>query len=81
MANGYTGQILRLNLTTQSVSTIETRRYEEWGGGNGIGTALFWDLCKDKAISGTDPRNVVCIMTSPLTGTIAPSTCALSVTT
>ena len=72
MANGYTGQILRLNLTTQSVSTIETRRYEEWGGGNGIGTALFWDLCKDKAISGTDPRNVVCIMTSPLTGTIAP---------
>ena len=74
MANGYTGQILRLNLTTQSVSTIETRRYEQWGGGNGIGTALFWDLCKDKAISGTDPRNVVCIMTSPLTGTIAPST-------
>lgn len=73
MANGYTGQILRLNLTTQSASTIETRRYEEWGGGNGIGTAVFWDLCKDKAISGSDPGNVVCIMTSPLTGTVAPT--------
>ena len=74
MANGYTGKILRVNLTTQSVSTISTRDYEEWGGGNGMGTAIFWDLCKNKAISGTDPRNVVCIMTSPLTGTLAPCT-------
>lgn len=74
MANGYTGQILRLNLTTQSASSIETRLYEEWGGGNGMGTALFWDLCRNKAVAGTDPGNVVCMMTSPLTGTLAPST-------
>ena len=74
MANGYTGKILRLNLTNQSVSTINTSRYDQWGGGHGMGSAIFWDLCKDKAISGTDPRNVVTIMTSPLAGTLAPCT-------
>jgi aldehyde:ferredoxin oxidoreductase len=74
MANGYTGQILRLDLTTQTTSIIETKKYEEWGGGNGMGTAIFWDLCRDKAIAGTDPRNVLCLMTSPLAGTAAPST-------
>jgi len=74
MANGYTGQILRLDLTKQTTSIIETKHYEEWGGGNGIGTAIFWDLCRDKAIPGTDPRNVLCLMTSPLAGTAAPST-------
>jgi aldehyde:ferredoxin oxidoreductase len=74
MANGYTGQILRLDLTTQTTSTIQTKKYEAWGGGNGIGTAIFWELCRDKAIPGTDPRNVLCLMTSPLCGTVAPST-------
>jgi len=44
MANGYTGQILRLDLTKQTTSIIETKNYEEWGGGNGIGTAIFLGL-------------------------------------
>ena len=74
MANGYAGQILRVNLSTQTISTIPTSKYEQWGGGYGMGAAIFWDLCEDKAISGRDPRNVVCIMTSPLTGTLAPAT-------
>jgi aldehyde:ferredoxin oxidoreductase len=37
-----------------------------------MGAAIFWDLCKDKAISGLDPGNVISIMTSPLSGTITP---------
>ncbi|MCP4714507.1 MAG: aldehyde ferredoxin oxidoreductase, partial [Deltaproteobacteria bacterium] len=45
--------------------------YAQWGGGHGIGSALFWDLVKDKSISGFDPANVVTVMTSPLTGTMA----------
>ncbi len=72
MANGYTGKILRVNLTTQKISTINTSQYEQWGGGHGICSAIFWDLCKDKTVSGRDPGNVVTIMTSPLTGTQAP---------
>jgi aldehyde:ferredoxin oxidoreductase len=69
--SGYTGKILRINLTSQEVSTLDTSDYEEWGGGHGIGSALFFDLVPDKTISGFDPGNVVTIMTSPLTGTLA----------
>ena len=68
--NGYAGQILRLDLTERAVSTIPTSDYEEWGGGHGMGSAIFFDLVKDKTIDGFDPANVVTIMTSPLCGTL-----------
>jgi len=42
MANGYAGKILRINLTTKSIGTIDTARYEDLGGGFGIGAGLFW---------------------------------------
>jgi len=71
--NGYTGSILRVNLKTRKISTIDTKKYEMWGGGHGIGSAIFFDLVKDKAISGYDSGNVVTIMTSPLSGTLAPA--------
>lgn len=74
--SGYAGKILRLNLTRKEVSAIETKRYEQWVGGHGIGSAIFWDLVKDKAISGFDPRNIVTIMTSPLGGTLVPGASA-----
>ena len=74
MAGGYTGKILRVNLTNRSVSTIDTAQYEEYGGGHGIGSAIFWDLCEDKAIDGLDPRNIIMLMVSPLCGTLTPST-------
>jgi len=73
MSYGYAGKILRLNLSNKSVSTLDTAQYEEWGGGHGMGSAIFWDLCGDKTISGFDPRNVITIMTSPLSGTLSPS--------
>ena len=69
---GYTGNILRINLTTQSISAIATGDYEAWGGGHGIGSAIFFDLVADKTISCFDPDNVVTIMTSPLSGTLTP---------
>lgn len=73
MANGYAGKILRIDLATKTTEEIETAKYEQWGGGHGIGSALFWDLCEDKTVSGDDPKNVVTIMTSPLSGTLAPT--------
>jgi len=73
MANGYAGKIMKIDLTTKTVEEIETAQYEQWGGGHGIGSALFWDLCEDKTVDGTDPKNVVTIMTSPLSGTLAPT--------
>ncbi len=76
MANGYTGKILRINLTDKSISTIDTAKYEEFGGGYGMGTAIFWDLAvapgewdmKDPY----DPRNVLPIMVGPLAATGIP---------
>ena len=74
--NGYMGKILRINLSDRKTSTIDTAAYEQWGGGHGMGSAIFFDLVKDKTIDGFDPANVVTIMTSPLTGTIAPGATA-----
>lgn len=73
---GYVGKILRINLTNREISTIDTEKYAHWGGGHGIGSALFWDLCKDKTVSAFDPGNVVTLMTSPLCGTLVPSAAA-----
>ncbi|MBN2105947.1 MAG: aldehyde:ferredoxin oxidoreductase [Deltaproteobacteria bacterium] len=69
---GYTGKLLRINLTTRAVSEMATNDYTQWGGGHGIGSAVFFDLVPDKTIGCYDPANVVTIMTSPLSGTLTP---------
>ncbi len=87
MTYGYTGKIARIHLTTKEISTIDTARYEEFGGGYGIGAAIFWDLAvapgewdlKDPY----DPRHVLPIMTGPLAATGVPgagrtSVCGIS---
>ena len=61
MANGYMGRILRINLSSQTISTIKTSDYEEFGGGHGLGTAVFWDLCKDKTVKFSDPGKCVTV--------------------
>ena len=71
--SGYAGKILRLDLTGRKVSAIPTSKYEHWMGGHGIGSAIFFDLVKDKTIDGFDPANVVTMMTSPLSATLVPA--------
>jgi len=61
----------RVNLTDRTTAVMDTEAYRQWGGGHGIGSAVFFDLVKDKTVSGLDPANVMTIMTSPLTGTLA----------
>ena len=72
MTCGYAVKILRINLSTRYIGSIDTAQYEAWGGGHGMGSAIFWDLCQDKTVSGFDPRNVITIMSTPLAGTLAP---------
>ncbi len=73
MAGGYTGKILRVNLTTKSIGIIDTAKYEDFGGGHGIGSAIFFDLVADQLpFDAFDPKNVITIMTSPLSGTHVP---------
>ena len=71
--NGYAGKILRVNLTQRKTSVIPTKDYEQWVGGHGSGSVIFWDLVKDKTIDGFHPDNVITVMTSPLSGTLVPA--------
>jgi aldehyde:ferredoxin oxidoreductase len=74
MTGGYTGKILRVNLTKKTISAIDTAQYEEYGGGHGMGSAIFWDLIGDQLpFSAFDPRNVVTIMTGPFAGVLVPA--------
>jgi len=81
--NGYSGKILRVDLSApmnHQTSIIDTMDYASWGGGHGIASAIFYDIMvREKGIDlstiedGFDDRNVVVIMTSPLSGTGVPS--------
>jgi aldehyde:ferredoxin oxidoreductase len=73
MPGGYTGKILRVNLTTKEISRIDTAKYEEFGGGHGIGSAVFFDLVGDQLpFDAFDPRNLIIMMASPFSGTFMP---------
>jgi aldehyde:ferredoxin oxidoreductase len=70
---GFAGKILLVDLSTKAISTIDSARYEIYGGGHGTATAIFWDLCivpGDWDLQDAfDPRNIVALMTGPLAGT------------
>ena len=75
---GHAGKILKLDLTANKAEIIPTKRYEEWIGGIGIGTALFWDqvdkdyITDTSGISGIESQNVICIVAGVLAGTTVP---------
>ena len=73
MAYGYAGKILKLNLTTKEISRLDTAQYEEFGGGSGMGAAIFWDLAVAPGDwdlqDAFDPRNVISLMTGPMAAT------------
>jgi aldehyde:ferredoxin oxidoreductase len=80
MSGGYLGKILSLDLTNRKTIIIDTSKYEEYGGGIGIGTAIFWDMCAEHLpFDAYDPRNVITMMTSPLSGTLVPGSARMEV--
>ena len=68
-----TGKILRVNLTNRQVTTLKTEDYKEWIGGHGIGTAVFFDLVKDKTVGAFDPGNVLVVAPGLFSGTLVPA--------
>jgi aldehyde:ferredoxin oxidoreductase len=70
---GFAGKILLVNLTKKEIATIDSAKYEAYGGGHGTAAALFWDLCVAPGNwdlqDAFDPRNAVLLMTGPLAGT------------
>jgi len=71
---GYMGKVLDVDLSTGKTSEypISDKEREMFLGGRFISTKILWDELKP----GTDPlspENLLVVMTSPLTGTGAPS--------
>jgi aldehyde:ferredoxin oxidoreductase len=70
---GWVGKILRINLTEETISTIDTNHFtERFLGGRGIAAKIAWDEVHS-GIDAFDPQNRLIIMTGPLTGTLAPA--------
>jgi aldehyde:ferredoxin oxidoreductase len=71
---GYTGKMLRINLTTKTIATEELNHETaiKYLGGRGLGTKLYMDEV-DPEIDPLDAENKIVIITGPLTGTKAPT--------
>lgn len=72
---GYMGKILDVNLSTGKIGTFELsdRDRERFVGGRFISSKIMLDELKP-GIDPLSPDNILVVMTSPLTGTGAPST-------
>lgn len=68
---GWTGKILRVNLSSGEVSTIDTMKYvPDFLGGVGIASRIAWEELSP-GVDAFDPENLLFIMVGPLTGTLA----------
>lgn len=73
---GYTGRLLKVDLTSGKIDTFGTEPYiDKFLGGRGMMAKIHWDMVthKPKRIGAYDPQNPFVIMTGPLTATVAPS--------
>ena len=68
---GWTGQILRIDLSSGETSTVDTMRYvPDFVGGAGVAARLAWEELSP-ALDPFSPQNRLYIMAGPLTGTLA----------
>lgn len=71
--NGYTDNILVVDLTNKNIRTISTQEYAgHFIGGRGIAVKLAYELMP-RGVNPVKPENSLIFMTGPLTGTLAPS--------
>jgi len=72
MANGifgWTGKILKVNLSDSQISELDTLDYaDRFLGGRGIATKIFWDEIKP-GVKAFDPENYLILMSGPLAAT------------
>ncbi|MGI6469428.1 MAG: aldehyde ferredoxin oxidoreductase family protein [Syntrophomonadaceae bacterium] len=71
---GWTGKILRVNLTDGTISKepLPVKDAHEFIGARGLGTKIFFDEV-DAAVDPLSEDNKIIFMTGPLTGTLATS--------
>ncbi|HUT83370.1 MAG TPA: aldehyde ferredoxin oxidoreductase N-terminal domain-containing protein [Thermodesulfobacteriota bacterium] len=70
---GWTGKILRVDLTNQKMEEIDTSQYSSrFLGGIGVAAKLYWDEVTTE-VSAFSPENRLIFMTGPLAGTQVPA--------
>ena len=71
---GWTGKILRVDLTNQrsSVEDLDYKTATDYIGGLGLGVKYLYDEI-DPTVDPLSPKNKLIFATGPLTGTGAPS--------
>ncbi|MFA5307940.1 MAG: aldehyde ferredoxin oxidoreductase N-terminal domain-containing protein [Dehalococcoidales bacterium] len=77
--NGWMGKILQVNLSTGTISEIDTRPYaDKYLGGRGIGVGLYWEKVKPET-GAFDPENCLIFTTGPIVGSSAQGATLTSV--
>jgi aldehyde:ferredoxin oxidoreductase len=65
---GYTGKILRVDLSNAHVDTLQTSSYaDRFLGGRGVALKIYWDEVSP-GIDAYDPENRLIFMTGPVCG-------------
>jgi aldehyde:ferredoxin oxidoreductase len=80
--DGYAGKYLRVDLTSEQLSTIvfDEATLRKYLGGTGIGTKILYDEVPPQS-EWSDPVNRLIIATGPLGGTIMPGSGTISLVT
>ena len=76
---GWTGKVLRVDLTTGEISSEDTMKYKDFLGGTGLAYKVLWDEVP-VGTKAWDPENRLIFGVGPLTGTGAPLSGRVSVT-
>jgi aldehyde:ferredoxin oxidoreductase len=76
---GYAGKILRVDLTTSTVSTEPTRKYvRKFLGAKGINQWILTQALRPW-VSSFEPANLICFGAGPMVGTIVPGAARMNV--
>ncbi len=72
--NGYTGEMLRINLSSESIKTeeLDMDLAEQFLGGRGLGVKILYDELEPKT-DPLSPDNKMIFTTGPVTGTSTPT--------
>jgi aldehyde:ferredoxin oxidoreductase len=66
-SHGYTGRILRVDLSSEHISAVPTSDYATFLGGRGIAAKIHWDEVPPH-VGPLDPENRLTFLTGPLVG-------------
>lgn len=76
---GLAGKILRVDLTSERISTEGTEKYaRRFLGGRGINDLILLNEMKPET-KWSDPENLLCFGIGALVGTLAPGACRVSI--